>query len=152
MRGVPAPALLLGLAGLLPFLIGAALLVLPYGTLPLGGLFESSPAGGHLILERYGAAILAFMGGCLWGFAAKAGQATLFWLGLSVVPGLWAFFALGPTPMLSAQNLIAGYIVLLIIDAIFYWRRIAPGWWLRLRIPLTVVVAACLALGSTPWR
>ena len=33
----------------------------------------SDRSGGVLILERFGAAILGFMGGCLWGFAAGAG-------------------------------------------------------------------------------
>ncbi|NNU81563.1 DUF3429 domain-containing protein [Halovulum dunhuangense] len=139
MKAVPAAALWLGLAGLLPF-AGGALAALGL----LGDL--AGPDFGLRVLSAYGAAILAFMGGCLWGFAAKAGRAEWKWLAFSVVPGLWAFSAaFSPAPLLS---LMLGYVVLLALDTMFRLERIAPDWWMGLRLPLTAGVLICLGAGA----
>ena len=60
----------LGWLGLVPFVYGVTMIFSEPGTLPTFGLFDSSPEGGAHVLERFGAVILGFMGGCLWGFAS----------------------------------------------------------------------------------
>ncbi len=137
MTPIPRPALILGLAGLLPFVFGAGAAL---------GLWPA-PVPASAILTGYGAAILAFMGGCLWGFACQ-GTGGPGWrdLALAVIPALWAFSAtLHPQPL---GTLAAGFVVLLAIDLIFVLGGRAPGWWLSLRVPLTAGVVACLVAGS----
>ena len=96
---------------------------------------------------NYGTIILAFMSGVLWGFATKAeGPQAALGYALSVVPALWAFFMVGGGAAASAIFLIAGYIGLLALDFHFWRQGLAPEWWMRLRILLTTVVVACLAL------
>ncbi len=139
MTRVPTPAAALGAAGLLPFIAGA---LATHGLMP--GI--SSPVTGLLILQSYGSAILAFMGGCLWGFAAQAGRAGWRELGVSVAPGLWAFsVAFSPDALLS---LIIGFVFLFILDLMFRGWGLGPAWWLRLRLPLTLGVLACLIAGA----
>ena len=137
MNAIPRAALILGLAGLLPFIAG---------TLAIHGLMPGigNTVTGYLILQSYGIAILAFMGGCLWGFAAQAGRGGWTDYGLAVVPGLWAFaVAFAPDAILA---LILGFVVLQILDMIFRARGLGPAWWLTLRFPLTAVVLGCLLL------
>ena len=139
MSRVPAPAAALGAAGLLPFLAGALAV---HGLMP--GI--ENPITGLLILQSYGTAILAFMGGCFWGFAAQAGRTGWRELGFSVVPALWAFsVAFSPDALLS---LIIGFVFLFILDLMFRGLGLGPAWWLRLRLPLTLGVLACLVGGA----
>ncbi|TCO69971.1 DUF3429 domain-containing protein [Rhodovulum euryhalinum] len=146
MKEVPTSALILGLAGLIPFLWGAGTVVFPglseFGAANLGPRFI-----GIYVLNFYGTIILAFMSGVLWGFATKAeGARAGIGYALSVIPALWAFFMVGGGAESSVIALIAGYAGLLLLDA-FYWQvNLAPRWWMRLRIPLTAVVVACLAV------
>ncbi|MSU88158.1 DUF3429 family protein [Rhodobacteraceae bacterium 2CG4] len=136
---VPLPAAALGVAGLLPFAAGA---LAAWGLMP--GI--SNPFTGLLVLQTYGAAILAFMGGCLWGFAAQAARAGWLALGLSAIPALWAFGANFAADAIEA--LIAGFVVLMLLDAVSVARGLGPAWWLRLRLPLTAVVLICLIAGA----
>jgi hypothetical protein len=142
---VPRPALLLGFAGLLPFLWGVATLysadLLQVGMDTLGPRFV-----GPFVLNNYGQIILAFMSGVIWGFAARAeGEVRALGFGLSVIPALWAFFFVGAGAVASATYLIAGYLGLLLIDWFFWRNGLAPAWWMALRVPLTAVVCLCLA-------
>lgn len=139
MTAIPRPALLLGLAGLLPFIAGA---LAAHGLMP--GI--SNPVTGFLILQSYGAAILAFMGGCFWGFAAEAGRTGWKEFAVSVIPGLWAFSAtFSPNAILS---LLIGFVLLFILDLIFRGWGLGPKWWIALRLPLTAGVLICLGLGA----
>lgn len=144
---IPRSALLLALAGLLPFLWGVVtLLVDPVYDLAysnLGGRFVAP-----YVQLNYGQVILAFMSGVLWGFAsrARAEQAAICYA-LSVIPALWAFFMAGGGPVSAAMNLIFGYLGLLALDWQFWRWGLAPGWWLRLRLPMTLAVIACLLVG-----
>ncbi|SMH47793.1 DUF3429 domain-containing protein [Maritimibacter sp. HL-12] len=147
MTAIPRAPLLLGLAGLLPFVWGAATVLWPELGVPVGrriGIdFVAVP-----VLAGYGKVILAFMSGVIWGFAARANdhRGTLGY-GLAVIPALWAFFlVVGATPA-ALIFLIAGFIGLLGIDALFWRHGLAPGWWMRLRIMLTIIVVVCLAVG-----
>jgi hypothetical protein len=95
----------------------------------------------------YGTVILAFMSGVLWGFATRAeGREAAIAYTLSVIPALWVFFMVSDASDISAIFLAAGFVGLLLLDAMFTAWGLAPGWWLRLRVMLTVVVVACLAI------
>lgn len=143
---IPRAPLLLGLAGLIPFLWGAATLFAPSlaetGTRLLGPRF----VGPHVQLF-YGTVILAFMSGVLWGFSARAeGSVAATGYALSTLPALWAFFMVGGGPVAAAVNLIAGFIALLGLDYMFWKQGLAPEWWMKLRLILTAVVVACLGV------
>jgi hypothetical protein len=145
MTDVPKSALLLGLAGLLPFLWGAATVLLPglaeWGVRAIGPRFA-----GPFVLLSYGTVILAFMSGVLWGFATKAeGQVAATAYALSVLPALWAFFFVGGGPVSAAIYLIFGFVGLLGLDWMFWRQGLAPAWWMRLRVGLTAVVVFCLS-------
>lgn len=148
MTRVPFPAIALGLAGLIPFVYGVAMIFSEAGTLPTFGFFPSNRLGGVHILERFGAAILGFMGGCLWGFASKPGRPTLALLAASAVPALLAFLAVRENPALSCVWLTFGFVVLQAIDVVFQRAEVAPEYWLSLRLPLTAGVIACLLVGA----
>lgn len=149
MTDVPKSALFLGYLGLVPFVWGVALIFSAPETLPTFGFFESSPAGGVLILERFGAAILAFMGGCLWGFASAPGRyPTVLFLAASAAPAFLAFIAIQPNPAYSCIWLAFGYVVLQAIDVLFHRAGVTPAYWLSLRLPLTAGVMACLLIGA----
>ena len=113
MQTIPRPALLLGLAGLIPFLWGALTVALPdlaaWGRSALGPRFI-----GPYIQVFYGAIILAFMSGVLWGFATRGTG----WSGyaLSVLPALWAFFTTGGGAERAGAALIVGFLGLLALE------------------------------------
>ena len=142
---IPAAPLALGLAGLIPFVWGTLSLFIPalqeFGSAAFGARFV-----GPYVQVFYGAIILAFMSGVLWGFATKSsGREAVVGYGLSVLPALWAFFATGGGHSSAALGLIIGYIGLLGIETWFVQRKLAPGWWMRLRLILSAVVITCLA-------
>lgn len=139
MRAIPSPALWLGLSGLIPFVALAAASLAgpaPWDARALAGL------------TGYGATILAFMGGCRWGFAAAGLGAGPRWtaLALSVVPSLWAWVALALPHPWSLAMLAAGLAFLYLADVVLTAQGGAPGWWPALRRPLTLV--ACLSLAA----
>ena len=135
---------MLGLAGVLPFVWGAATALsaplAQWGGQWLGPLF----IGTYLSLT-YGTVILSFMSGVLWGFATRAeGREATAGYTLSVIPALWAFFMVNGDPADAAVNLFAGFVGLLLLDWHFWKMGTAPDWWLRLRIGLTAIVLVCL--------
>jgi len=147
MSRIPTAPLLLGLAGLVPFVWGAASYVseplADWGAANLGPRFV-----GPYIQLFYGAIILSFMSGVLWGFSTRAsgGRAATGYV-LSVIPALWTFFMTGGGPVGAGTNLIFGFLGVLILDFAFASWGLTPSWWLRLRVLLTAIVVACLAVG-----
>ncbi|QIE46949.1 DUF3429 domain-containing protein [Pseudohalocynthiibacter aestuariivivens] len=144
---VPRPALLLGLAGLIPFLWGALTVLLPdlalWTAQTVGGRFA-----GPYVMLFYGAIILSFMSGVLWGFATRLeGAQAATGYALSVIPALWAFFMTGGGPTGAGMSLMAGFAGLLGLDWLFWRYDAAPPWWMALRVPMTAVVLACLGIG-----
>jgi hypothetical protein len=142
---VPRAPLFLGLAGLVPFAWGAATLYMPaladWGVRTLGPRFVGPYVG-----LAYGTVILAFMSGVLWGFATRAtGAIAATGYTLSVLPALWAFFFVGGGPTSAAIYLIAGFLGLLGLDALFWAQGLAPRWWMQLRLLLTAGVVLSLA-------
>lgn len=134
----PRAAILLTTAGLVPFLAGAAMV------LNLWPGFDG--AAGRMLVTSYGVVILCFMSGVLWGFATR-GRA-IWAYGLSVLPALHMFFFALPHPFsLPGQplaHLLAGFVVLLVMDIVYVAQGLAPRWWLTLRVPVTAAVMACL--------
>lgn len=139
---IPRAPFILGLAGLLPFLWGAATMLVPglaeWGVRTIGPRFV-----GPFVLLNYGTIILAFMSGVLWGFATRR-EGNPADYALSVIPALWVFFTVGAGPVSSAVYLIAGFLGLLLLDAHFVRAGLAPSWWMRLRLVLTAGVVICL--------
>ena len=91
MVNIPRSALVLGLAGVLPFFWGVATLY--SDALSLWTLRTIGPRfNGPYVQVYYGAIILSFMSGVLWGFATKTSgrKATIGYI-LSVLPALLAF-------------------------------------------------------------
>ncbi len=149
MSRVPVPAVILGIAGLVPFAWGVAMIFVEAGTMPTFGFFSSDASGGVLILESFGAVILGFMGGCLWGFASAPGRRpSLMLLAASAVPAFIAFLAIRPDPAIGCLRLAFGFVVLQAIDVIFQRAGVAPDYWLSLRLPLTAGVIAALLTGA----
>ncbi|MEM9551169.1 MAG: DUF3429 domain-containing protein [Pseudomonadota bacterium] len=144
---IPKAPLLLGLAGLIPFIWGAATYLSPelqaWGAANLGPRFV-----GPYVQLFYGSVILSFMSGVLWGFATReTGARAASGYALSVLPALWAFFMTGGGPVSAGMNLIIGFSGLLLLDYAFYQWGLTPNWWMRLRLLLTAVVVTCLAVG-----
>lgn len=146
MTPIPRSALILGLAGLIPFLWGALNVLHPASLDWDGGMVPPMFKGTYVSLT-YGTVILSFMSGVLWGFATKArgGEAAVGYA-LSVIPALWAFFMVNGQPGDAAVNLAAGFAGLLLLDWSYARQGLAPAWWMRLRVLLTSVVLLCLAV------
>lgn len=136
---IPRMALLLGLAGLIPFGYSALVTLRPELTYV--------DFGARDVALGYGFAIFCFMAGALWGFAAKsASRAAGLGYVLAVAPllALLGVVALGYATLLEA--LLAGFPALLPLDAFFTWRGMAPRWWLNLRLLLTAGVVIFLGV------
>ncbi|MEX0282543.1 MAG: DUF3429 domain-containing protein [Arenibacterium sp.] len=147
MNTIPRAALILGLAGLIPFLWGALTYLSPslqsWGAAAFGPRFV-----GPYVQLFYGSVILSFMSGVLWGFATKTeGAQAAAGYGLSVLPALWAFFMTGGGPTSAGLNLIFGFVGLLALDFAFSKWGLTPGWWMPLRLLLTSIVVLSLAVG-----
>jgi len=147
MSRIPASALALGLAGLLPFLWGAAGILAP-GLTDWASGFLPGRFQGAAVMQIYGLVILSFMAGVIWGFATRAtGLVAGYFYALSVLPPIWAFFAATGATGPALMALLVGFVALLPIDWTAARAGLAPDWWMRLRLLLTTVVAACLIVG-----
>jgi hypothetical protein len=138
MTKIPRVALILGLAGVLPFALPGLALVL--------GLASPFGTSWHAVQILYGLTILAFMSGCLWGFAAKGEDSTGY--ALSTLPALYGFFVLvlvTPISITATTVLFAlGFAGLLNLDRRAAGLGQAPVWWMPLRVLLTSLVVLCL--------
>jgi len=143
---IPRSALLLGLAGVLPFIWGAISTHVPSVNQYVMGWLGPRFVGPY-VQVAYGTVILSFMSGVLWGFATNAGDRQALCYGLSVLPALWVFFAVGGGNATATYALIAGFVFLLTLDQLFAKWDLTPLWWMRLRILLTVLVVTCLLIG-----
>lgn len=144
MTRIPAPALVLGLSGLLPFLWGAVTAHVP----GLAPAWLPARFAGAFVLQGYGIVILSFMAGVIWGFGTRGSgrQAVLFYA-VSVLPALWAFFAATGEAAPALRALIAGFLALLAVDYSAARAGLAPPWWMSLRLLLTGIVALSLLAG-----
>lgn len=147
-RRLPAAAIALGLAGLIPFIgLGIAALSTP----------DSVELRHYLLgLVGYGAVVLAFLGGIHWGFvlhpdALPENLPPDAWrdatrLGLSVLPSLIGFAALlipvFGVPEIGLGVLIFGYIATVVTEA--RGRSRLPTGYMAMRWGTSVVVVAIL--------
>lgn len=149
MTPIPRTPLLIGLFGLLPFVWSALTVssdpLAVWSVRTLGARFT-----GPYIGVFYGAVILAFSAGIFWGFATKSrgGTASLGYI-LSVPPAFWAFFSTGGGHQSAALNLSIGFLAILLIDGFFARYRLAPDWWMPLRIPLSLIAVICLLITAS---
>lgn len=136
----PRLAILLGYAGLIPFISGAI------------GIWITPPAWRTDVLTallHYAAVILAFMGAIHWGLAMareRQDDAAHRQLGLSVLPALlgWLAISSGLPALLALALLISGFIGLYLADVHAVKLELAPRWYPALRKPLTAVVLISL--------
>jgi len=139
---VPRAALWLTAAGFLPFL------ALSLGTFLLPP-FDQPRAEVGLML--YGAVILSFLGGIQWGLEMSrqgtvAGAPSLTRLGISVLPSLWAWACVAMPFMYGTLGLAAGLGAMLAYDVYAVRKGMAPPWYPRLRIPVTLGAMISLLL------
>jgi hypothetical protein len=142
---IPSTALLLGLAGLIPFVAGAASqwMALPYLT----------PEPGLKLVIAYGAIILSFLGGIRWGTAIgpydSRRQGLEFTASvLGSLAGLAAIF-IPPVPALTL--LISGFLMQGLWDVTSVEAGRLPSWFGKLRMLLTAgavisLIAALVAV------
>ena len=136
----PALASRLGHAGLVPFVLGAALVwivwpdVQPYVA---------------VALSAYAATVVAFLGAIHWGLAMRSGEPARF--GWSVVPALVAAVAVTMQPYAGLVLHGAMLVVCYLVDRRVY-PRLGLEAWLTLRFRLSAVASLCcfVAAGGTP--
>lgn len=100
---------------------------------------------GPYIQLAFGTVALSFLSGALWAFAARArgmiaATAHIF----AVIPALWAFLLVGGGPASAGIYLLAGFLGTLALDFMFWAQGLAPRWWMRLRLVMTIVAALTL--------
>ena len=148
----PSPwAWALGLAGLLPFVAGAAGLVWPAVLTWPASLV---PGGAAQVLAAYAAVIVSFLGGIHWGLAMQrpersqgpAGQGTARWL-WGVVPSLIAWPALLLPAAWGLAVLAAALVLCFMVDRRSY-PPLGLAAWLPLRALLTAVAALACTIGA----
>lgn len=137
MIAVARLAILVGIAGLIPFIAGTlGLFVMPGRSVAILAWFY-----------LYSAGILAFMGGIYWTIALQLEnrsypQSPL----MSMLLSQLFFVAAGVGLLLQTPHKILLYTVaflaLYIVDA-RWMRQYWPTWYLKLRLVLTLVVLAC---------
>ena len=142
---IPKPAKILGLLGLLPFLIA---------------LFSTINANLYFLLVSYfkininelqiiySTIILCFMSGTYWGISSNVKNQDTLPYTLSILPtlyilGIHLYFDEYFLPLIGF-----GFILLIPIDIYFSKSKMAPNWWLLLRIPLSVTVFGILIIYS----
>ena len=148
-KSIPTAPLVLGLAGLAPFFWGALTLantdLMEWGKIWLGSGFV-----GAQVQISYGAVIISFMSGVLWGFSTKTTQLkAAICYALSVLPALAVFFLISTNSDNKIEFLMAGFCSLLVLDLIFFKLGLTPTWWLRLRASITCLVLLCLSVQFT---
>lgn len=128
---IPGAALLLGLAGLIPFLGGAAAL---WAMLP--GL---APERGLQLIIAYGAIILSFLGGIRWGTAIGPYDTRRQGLefAASVLGSLAGLAAIFIPAVPALTLLIAGFLMQALWDVTSVESGRLPAWFGKLRMLLT---------------
>lgn len=145
MKGLNATAILLGFAGLVPFLV--------FGLWSVSADPASAGASARALVG-YGAVILSFIGGVHWGLAlasapqAGPGEPLKLRLALSAVPVAVGLLALLGTrwisPGLGLAVLIAGFCATVVVEQGAERRGFVPPGYMGLRWLLTLIVVAVL--------
>ena len=142
---LPATMVAFGFAGLIPPVAAAAMLVL----LPPGTARDLA----WVALLLYASIILSFLGGTWWAYVARRPGAG--WLAMAVAPSLIAVTLLMLTldaELRRGAAALLGVAILLspVADRTLDSVGLVPSWWMRLRVPLSIGLALCVAVGA--WR
>jgi hypothetical protein len=144
---IALPFRLLGYAGLIPFVIGAALAVLGP---------PSWRAWAAFALAAYGAVILSFLGAVHWGLALRASpeESSAAWPrpGLGVLPALVGWVGLLLPAPFGLALLATGLLAVAATETVAARRGLLPPGYLALRWTLSLGAAACLLLGTLATR
>lgn len=167
MAPIPRSAIWLTASGYLPFAIATLIIcarLMPGvwdGVWAGAGVWAGSGAGSgagpwtELVHEwaltaalGYGAVILSFLGGVIWGLAIAADAHLSRWLTLSVIPSLigWLAVMVGCSPGLWL--LTAAFAAMPLLDRAACRTKIAPVWYLSLRLPVSIAVTLTLGLAA----
>lgn len=147
-RAIPRWALILGLAGLVPFVGLTVIYALQWET-----RFGLTPGYARDVLVSYGAIILAFLGGIRWGVGLQHGDSAhaVKMFIVSVVIPLAAWVALFLPKPHDRTWLIAIFLVVGVADIALVTKGLAPRWFGTLRTILTVGVVGCLIAALALW-
>lgn len=146
---IPPTVLLLSVTGLLPFLAGAGLSWVAHPPLAETAAFA---------VLTYGAVILSFLGGIVWGVAAASSHRLLAehsveLFALSVIPPLLGWSALFLKSPHGYTLLALAFLGQLALDKRMRDMRLVPGWWVGLRLALSTGVILCLGVTAmAEWR
>ncbi len=142
INSIPTVVVLLGYGGLIPFVC-----------LTAATIFSArySDASGHSLLI-YAAVILSFVGAINWGVAMASSdlseaQRNYLWI-WSVAPALLAWLAHFFQPTVASGIMIAGFIAQYVQDRHLARTTSLSVWYIPLRLRLTSVACACLAIAS----
>ncbi len=128
----------LGQAGLLPFVLGTALVWL---------VDERAHGYATLALSAYAALVVSFLGGIHWGVGFSQAQAPAMLFAWGVVPALLSWVAV---MMPAAAGLVLDGVMLVacyLVDRKLY-PMVGLGRWLTLRFRLSAIAAACCFLAA----
>jgi len=135
---MPRIALILGLGGLIPFVVLSSLMLFDPNILGLGDRIL------HMALVTYTALIASFLGGVRWGNALTKTHRQTQELVISVIPSLVAWLALATPRPYDVMMLIGTFLALGVSDVGLVLSGQAPRWYGQLRVVLTAVVVASL--------
>lgn len=141
-NSIPTSALVLGCAGLVPFVALAAALQF--------GLSLPMIANPRVALVLYGVAILSFLGGVRWGVAMgydNQEQARRDYV-LAVVPALVSWAAALLSAPADLWTLAAAFLLLGLLDYGMSCRTVAPEWYGNLRLALSAAVTLTLGVAA----
>ena len=134
----PTAAIRMAIAGIVP------LVVLAVGVLT--GIANTAVPSQYA-LQLYSAVLLSFLGGIQWGMLARAPGANprdLLHYAMTMLPSFAAWAGLWFAGHRGLWLLAAAFVGAFLQDRYFVTAGVAPAWHSRLRLPLTVVVVACL--------
>tara|TARA_A100001011_G_scaffold203456_1_gene211798 strand:- start:74 stop:517 length:444 start_codon:yes stop_codon:yes gene_type:complete len=140
MTQIPSVVKVISTLGLFPFLVGVV------ATLKISILH---PDLNKFLIDLsilYGALILSFLGGCLFGFEClnkPVSKTYKYWV--AILPSLWALLAL-QIANFSASILAIGFLLVFEADRRAHATGVTPNWWLSLRLPLTATVILSLTI------
>ncbi|WP_182087140.1 DUF3429 domain-containing protein [Aureimonas sp. ME7] len=133
-------AWILGLGGLIPFVVGAYLIAIGSEIIPLPDL--------PFVILSYGAIILSFLGGIRWGAALnEPRRQSPTTLAISVLPAIAAWVCV----LLPSPWSFVGLAVVLVVQGVWDVGAIREGrivtpWFAQLRIVLTAVAVLSLVV------
>jgi hypothetical protein len=87
---------------------------------------------------------LSFLGGTWWGLAAGRGHPRDLpaWLALATLPALGGWAAVWFLSPVTVGGMALMFLACLVADRDLAQRQVAPEWWLALRVPLSLCMAA----------